>query len=438
MKIEKHAAALVAAALVSACFSDDASNPSPAAPAATAADADSTVAQEWLDLLYQVVRTEALSPPAASRAFAYSGVAFYEAVVDGIPGKRSLGGQLNGLAALPAPPAGEIDWELAGNAALASLLPQFFATAMASNLMDIADLADQLETAASAGVPQEVVDRSLQWGDTVGDAIFAWSQTDGFTMFNNCAYVPPVGAGLWEPTPPGFANALQPCWGQMRTFALVDGTDCAPLGPPPFSTSTTSPFYSEALEVYVTVENLTAEQLAIAQFWADNPGATGTPAGHWIAILSQVAEQRDLTLDVTAEAFAKIGIGMADAFISCWNTKYLVNLIRPVSYIQDEIDAMFTSAVGTPPFPEYTSGHSTQSGAASVLLHDLLGEFTFVDNTHAGTFPSRSFDTFLEAADEAAISRLYGGIHYRAAIEDGVEQGRCVAETLLAAVDFEE
>jgi hypothetical protein len=224
----------------------------------------------------------------------------------------------------------------------------------------------------------------------------------------------------------------------MRTFAVIDGADCAVLGPPAFDTNALSQFYSEALEVYTTVENLTAEQLAIAQFWADGPGATGTPAGHWIRILSQVAEDRDLSLAVTAQAFAKIGAGMADAFICCWHTKYDVNLVRPVSYIQDEIDNAWTTPIGTPAFPEYTSGHSTQSGAASWLLDDLLGSFQFVDDTHAGVHPSRTFNSFLEAADEAALSRLYGGIHYRSAIEDGIEQGRCVAQTLLATVEFEE
>lgn len=216
----------------------------------------------------------------------------------------------------------------------------------------------------------------------------------------------------------------------------MDGTGCTPFGPPPYSTDPLSAFYSEALEVYTTVNNLTEEQLAIARFWADGPGVTGTPAGHWVRILSQVAEQHGLSLAVVAEGYAKIGIGMADAFITCWNSKYLFNLLRPITYIHAQIDPNWVIPLVTPPFPEYTSGHSTQSGAASWVLHDLLGELPYVDDTHAGVWPARSFMSFLEAADEAALSRLYGGIHYRAAIEDGVGQGRCVGETLLDKIQF--
>jgi len=416
---------------------DDGSPPAPAV--ATASDVDGDVARQWLDLVYEVVRAESLSPPIASRAYGYAWVAFYEAVVDGIPDRRSVGGQLNGLAALPGATAGVHDWKLAANAAMGRFLADFFATGSQGSLDDIAALEADLHAMLSASLPQAVVDRSVAHGETVADSISAWRATDDFNLHNNCGYVVPVpGGGAWEPTPPDFAAPLQPCWGAMRCFALVDGTDCAPLGPPAFETDPLSQFYSQALEVYAVTANLTPEQLAIADFWADGPGSTGTPAGHWLRILSQISAQEDLSLAITAEAFAKIGIGMADAFISCWNNKYLVNLLRPVTYIQAEIDPTWTSPIGTPPFPEYTSGHSTQSGAASWLLQDLLGLVAFTDDTHAGVHPARTFDSFYEAADEAAISRLYGGIHFRAAIEHGVEQGRCIGQTLLATVDFEE
>jgi hypothetical protein len=228
---------------------------------------------------------------------------------------------------------------------------------------------------------------------------------------------------------------------------LLFGAECAPLSHPAFSKDIGSTFYAEALEVYDTVNNLTPEELAIATFWADGAG-TLTPPGHWVSITGQVLEQEDLTLDVAAEAYAKVGIAVADAFISCWEIKYHYCLLRPITYIQDPTgpinDPAWTTPIGTPPFPEYTSGHSTQSGAAASLLAELFGDVTFTDHTHdAVPLPARTFTaaaggptTFEEAADEAAISRLYGGIHYRAAIERGLEQGRCIAQVIRRHVDF--
>jgi hypothetical protein len=423
------------ASLFSGCFDSTSHQSTPA----TAAEFDSEVARDWMDLTYQIVKSEALSPPPASRVYGYAGVAFYEAVVDGTPGKRSLGGQLNGLAALPAPAAGEHHWPTVANAASAEFLRGFFPAGQPANLAAIDALEALHADAFEAELSTSVFERSVARGYQVADAILAWAATDGYASFNNCAYVPPVGPGLWVPTPPAFApNPLQPCWGELRTFVLIDGTECAPVGPPTFDNDPLSSFYSQALEVYVVRENLTPAQEDIARFWADGPTATGTPAGHWVAILSQVAEQQDLTLAKAAEGYAKIGVGMADAFIACWNSKYQVNLCRPVTFIRDEIDPTWTSFIGTPAFPEYTSGHSTQSGAASILLQDLLGSVPFVDDTHAGTFPARSFDSFTEAAAEAAMSRLYGGIHFRAACEHGVEQGHCIAQTLLDTLEFDD
>jgi hypothetical protein len=179
------------------------------------------------------------------------------------------------------------------------------------------------------------------------------------------------------------------------------------------------------------------ERKTIALFWTDNPGQTGTPPGHWIAVIGQVARAERLSLDVAAEAYARAGMAVADGFISCWATKYRYNLLRPITYIRDVIDADWTPPLPTPPFAEYTSGHSVQSGAVATVLDDLFGGLTFTDDTHASLgLPARTFTSFEEAAAEAAISRLYGGIHYRAAIEKGIDQGRCIGETILRNVRF--
>lgn len=424
------------AGLVAGCTDDDDDGP-PASTAAAMQAPDAAIA--WFDLLYESIRVEALSPPVASRAIGYAGVAAYEAVVPGMPDHRSLGGQLNDLDPLPPLAAGRYHWPAVLNAAVATTLEGLLATATAPTLQAIADLEAML--AVDATIPQDVLDRSAARGEEIGMAIVAWAADDGLTIWDDCAYTPPTGAGLWVPTPPAMAPALQPCWGRMRPFVLLFGAECPALAPPPYSTDPGSVFYQEALEVYDTVNNLTAAELDIAQFWADNPGQTGTPPGHWIAIVGQVLEQYGMDLEDAAEAYARVGLAVADAFISCWDMKYYYHLLRPITFIHaaDGInDPAWVTApgVGTPPFPEYTSGHSVQSGAAAHVLDDLWGALPFDDDTHAGLWPMRSFDGFLDAADEAAISRLYGGIHYRAAIERGVEQGRCIGEVILDEVDF--
>jgi hypothetical protein len=434
--------ALVAALGFTACSEDDVDDPKTSA-AASSYDAD--VATAWFDLLYSNLRDAALPPTISSRNIGYTAVTAYEAIVPGMADHRSLGGQLNELPALPDLPTGEFHWPTVLNTAVAQMQRNLFATAP----QPVLDAIDALEADVNDDftLAQAVLDRSVDRGLVVADAIWTWSQGDGFATLNNCPYTPPVGPGLWVPTPPAFAAPHQPCWGDLRPFVLLFGAECSVLPPLTYSTDPASPFYLEALEVYDTVNNLTPEQLAIAQFWADNPTQTGTPPGHWVRIVSQVAEQYDLQLDVATEAYARVGIGVADAFISCWSMKYIYNYLRPITFIQDPAginDPAWTTAPGigggiiaTPAFPEYTSGHSTQSGAVAFLLTDLLGDLPFVDDTHAGLgLPARSFDSFDAAAEEAAISRIYAGIHFRTACERGIQQGKCVGDTIQDEIEF--
>jgi len=298
----------------------------------------------------------------------------------------------------------------------------------------ILDLERQFEDQFAATVAPEVLQRSVAQGQLVGLAIFDWAQADGFAHLNNCAYTPPSGTGLWEPTPPGFAAPLQPCWGQMRPFVLRERSDeCQPSMRPTYSEGVTSQFYFEALEVYRTVKNLTPQQQEIARYWSDDAGKTGTPPGHSIAILTQLSHDRELSLGAAAEAYARLGIALADSFISCWQTKFVTNVPRPIAYIQKVIDPAWISPLTTPPFPEYTSGHSVQSAAGATVLTALFGDdFAFTDHTHdALGYAPRSFKSFFDMADEAAISRLYGGIHFRSAIEVGIDQGKCIGQRVV-------
>lgn len=393
----------------------------------------------WFELALELVRTTpGFSPPVASRAFGYAGVALYEALLPGMPGGQSLAGQLNELPRAPNPSDRAYHWPTVANRALSSILRSLCPTATPESAGAIDELERRFASAAQALLPLGVYRRSIGRGEEVAAHIFAWSTNDGgheAFLTNFPPYEPPSGPGLWVRTPPGFLPALQPYWGANRSFALSSGAACSPPPPPSYSGEPGSAFYAEAYECYSAVGRLTPEQEAIARFWSDDPGQTPTPPGHSISILTQVARTLDLSLAAAAEAYAKVGIAVADAFIGCWSTKYVHSLLRPVSYIRNLIDSGWTPLLATPPFPEYTSGHSVQSGAAAQVLTNLFGEVAFVDRTHESRgLPARSFSSFHEAAEEAAVSRLYGGIHFRAAIERGLEQGRCIGRHVSALV----
>lgn len=409
------------------------------APVAPVADYDGSVATSWYRLVLELVQaTPGFTPPVTSRAFGYLGVTLYEALVPGMPDNQSLAGQLNELTPLPPPHDHVYHWPSVANSALAASTRLLFPTASDANKKSIDDLERGLSNILEPGVPPGIANRSVKRGQVAAAHIFDWSTSDGghkgyLTNFPS-SYTPPVGPGLWIPTPPGFQAALQPYWGQHRPFVLASGADHDPGPPPAFSTDLNSAFYAEAIEVYETVENLTDEQRDIALFWADDPGQTATPPGHSLSILTQLLEDRNTDLATAAEAYARVGMAVSDAFVSCWHSKYVYNLIRPISYIQQHIDAGWgvgarALPVTTPPFPEYTSGHSVQTAAFAQVLFDLFGDFPFSDHTHdARGLAPRSFNTCFEMAEETAISRLYGGIHFRAAIELGIAQGKLIGE----------
>lgn len=418
------------------------------APLPTAEAYDASFVTAWYDLQLELVRTTpGFTPPVASRAFGYTGVALYEAIVPGLPAYQSLAGQLNELDELPQPAAGvDYHWSIVANSALRRITQHMFFNTPVENQTAIEALYRELHAGLAAGVDPDIVSRSVTQGRVVADAVFIWSLTDGgyqgqLSNFPE-SYVPTVGTGMWEPTPRLSGDplpALQPYWGDNRPFALTMGETCVLEAPPAYSEDIGSYFYLEALEVYTVVKNLTPEQEDIALFWADDPGTTSTPPGHSISILNQVLRIEDARLDLAAEAYAKLGIAVADAFIGCWHYKYQYNLLRPITYIRQVIDAewntpLVTDPVETPPFPEYPSGHSVQSGATAAVLTHLFGEsYAFIDHTHTGRgLSTRQYGSFWDFADEAAISRLYGGIHYRAAIENGVEQGKCIGEQVNA------
>lgn len=413
---------------------------------AKAAPADALVATAWFTFYTQLLQnTEGFTPPVAARAVGYAGVTLYEAVVWGESDYQSLVGQLNGLTALPKPAAGQqYHWPLVANSALATITRALFSNTSADNKAAIALLESQLTLTYQSTVEAGTVARSVQYGRVLAAAIHAWAMTDGGHegQLHNFAtdYKLTHGPGFWQPTAPAFVTTpLQPQWGENRPFVLADEQPCAAKPPLPYSEEIDSPFYQQAQEVYNTVRLLTPEQRIIALYWADDPGRTPTPPGHSLAIVNQLLQQEAASLGLAAEVYAKVGIAVADAFIGCWQTKYQYSRIRPISYIQLLIDPLWntptiTDPVVTPPFPEYTSGHSVQAGAVAEVLTSLFGRqvaFTDRTNERRGFLP-RSYTSFWAMANEAALSRLYGGIHFRDAIESGLEQGRCIGQQVVA------
>lgn len=374
--------------------------------------------------------------------YAYFSIAMYEAVLGGMPQHRSMAGQLTDLQPLPPPlHRGQIDWpsSLSASASmvLTSVLP--FVSTTARGVLASANDARLAERRA-AGVSQRSVDASVAHGRAVGAALVRWIATDGAAGAAR-PYVPPTGQPhLWESTPPNFRPAIEPYCSEVRTLILRSNDEVEPEPHISFDPDPASAFGQQARATYDQFFANTAETRAIAQFWTDNPGSftpplgtpTGLPSGHWMMICSQASRQLGLRLDDAVEAYARVGVALHDAFVNCWTWKYRFQLLRPVTYINRYIDPAWRSFINTPQFPEYTSGHSVASPAAALVLTDLMGSFAFTDDTHAGRQPARRFDSFNHAATEAAQSRLYGGIHYPMAIENGLDQGSEIAALVRA------
>jgi hypothetical protein len=394
------------------------------------------VLRSWYRLVLQLVRhTPTYSPPVASRSFAYLGITAFEAVASGSAKLQSLAGQSNGLKPAPQREPEKIhDEAMIIHAAMAFAVQKFFENTGPTGQRVVSKFTTRLGAGLSDGLPSDVVARSEAHGRAVAAHICEWSLSDGGSNVENMGfpleYQLKTGTARWVPTSliAQQQKPLLPNWGTNRTFAIPSGAACPLPVPPEYSEDKASEFYRQALEVYETTKTLTAEQRDIARFWSDDPMLSPTPPGHWISIALQILERDKAGPEKSVDVLARLGMAVADAFIACWHSKYEYDLLRPVTYIRRTMDPKWESLMTTPPFPEYPSGHSTQSGAAAAVLTKLFGEnFAFEDATHRkdGLAP-RAFPNFWAAAHEAGISRLYGGIHFRAAIERGLEQGRCI------------
>lgn len=405
-----------------------------AAQAAVKAPED--VVQDWYKLILELVRhTPNYSPPVASRSFAYIGVTIYEVTASGKSDMVSLAGQLNGLTETPQREKGAAyDESIALNAAMNFAAQNFFDRTGPTGQRALANLGKKMHAKVSAGVPEDVSKRSEAYGLAVAKHILEWSKSDGGAVVENMGFPREFkltpGPAHWVPTSKIGQQQLPllPDWGKNRPFAMPSGSTCPLPAPIAYGETPDGEFYKEAKEVYDTVNTLTPEQRIIARFWSDDPMLSPTPPGHWLFITLSILKKEDAGIEKTADALARVGVAVADGFIGCWDAKFKHDLVRPVTYIKRVIDPKWEPILITPPFPEYPSGHSTQSGAAAVALAAVFGDnYAFDDHTHEDdNLPVRHFKSFKAAAEEAAISRLYGGIHFRAAIDRGLQQGECI------------
>jgi hypothetical protein len=391
--------------------------------------------ENTLSKLTEIIVYDIFSPPVASRIYAYSSIAGYEAIRHGHPEYPSLAGTIRELKEVPPATSDLVNYDIAGVIAFANVGRTLI---FSEPKMDefIAELKMKY---AKAGVPKKVLDQSIAYGLTVKDHIMEWAKHDNYSQTRTFPkFDIRDEEGRWQPTPPDYMEGIEPHWNDIRPLIIDSAQQFTPPLPTKYDMNENSAFFKEAMHVYETGKNLDEERTGIAQFWDCNPYVSHhkghvmfatkkiTPGGHWMGI-SQIAARKD-NADImkTAKTFVYTSVALFDGFISCWDEKYRSNLIRPETVINKHIDENWTPLLQTPPFPEYTSGHSVISSAAAVALTSIYGDgFYFEDNVEVPFgLPMRSFKSFLDASSEAAISRLYGGIHYMPAIENGVAQGK--------------
>lgn len=393
-----------------------------------------------------VIVHDIFSPPVSSRIYIYMTVAGYEAAIPENPQYVSLAGQLKGLQPGPKPEAAqEYCFPLAS---VEAILTVGKALVFSEEKME-AFHSRMMQEFHDAGIPEEVFDRSTAYGQAVAKHILAWSGQDNYKQSRSFPkYSIESDPSTWKPTPPAYMDAVEPHWAKIRTVVIDSAGQFKPLKPTLFSTDKNSAFFKEAYEVYSVGKNLTTEQREIASFWDCNPFVMNvkghvmfatkkiSPGGHWMNITRVACQKVNADFLQSAEAYALVSAALMDGFISCWEEKYRSKLIRPETYINEYIDEYWVPLLQTPPFPEYTSGHSVISTAAAVTLTHLFGDnFAFVDSTEVEFgLTARRFNSFKDASEEAAISRLYGGIHYRPAIENGMIEGRSLGNFVVERI----
>lgn len=414
--------------------------------------------KEWfLDHLFsitEVMVTDVASPPGAARFYSYSLLAAYAIQVD-LSGNPQADHLLNKLNEAPRFSISDRIDKTKLNADFCSIygMLEVGKRIMPSgkNLEKSQEkLVKQFRKAKI--IPNKDIDANIAYAKIMADQVMDYAKSDGYNKLSTLKrYMPSPKEGKWYPTPPAYMAAVEPEWRTIRTFFIKDLKDFSPAPPAGYSLEIGSTFHEQLYEVYHTTENLTEEEQLIANFWDCNPFnvtysghmAIGikkiSPGGHWIGITGIASKKAGLSFKESIYIHTLVAMALHDAFVSCWEEKYKSDRIRPVTAINKHIDPAWQPLLQTPPFPEYTSGHSVISKTSAVILTDYFGEnFDFIDTSEIYFgLPERAFDSFFQAADEAAISRLYGGIHFRDAIEVGVIQGEKIGQYILQTIHSE-
>ncbi len=391
---------------------------------------------QLMQRLTDVIVHDIISPPVSSRIYAYAVLAYHEALRPGHPEMPALISRMHGFERLTTSPDTAItDFRLAATVA-------FFT--VADRLVFSKDSLRKFESAMEAAFNDLSDDRiaaSEAWGRRVAQCVLKRADTDNYRQTRSMPRFSVFGEpGKWQQTPPDYADATEPHWPLIRPLMMDSASQCRPEPPPPFDTLASSAYERELREVWTVSKSLTPAMDSIARFWDDNAFVSKhvghltiatkklTPVGHWMGIVEILARQKGLNEAHTATAYALTAAAIFDGFISCWEEKYRSNMVRPVTVIRDRFDSEWSPLLQTPSFPEYTSGHSVITAAAATVLTEIFGKNqSFTDTTEKKYLGMvRSFSSIEAAADEAGISRLYGGIHFRSAIVNGKNQGRKV------------
>jgi PAP2 superfamily len=395
--------------------------------------------------LNNVVMQNNFPPIIASRNYLYANLAAYEIIAAGFPDQyQSLAGQVNGLSAVPSAPAGqEIDFHFASILAFCKLGEAV--TFPEGSMQDYVDSLKKL--VKDHGMPGSVFKNTVAFADTVGKAILAWSKKDNYAQTRTAPKYTVIDTpGRWIPTPPMYAQALEPHWNEIRTMVMDSANMFTPPPPPPFDIKNkNSLYYKEVMAVKNAGDSLTDEQKHIAEFWDDlgtRLNVSGhvmfmtkkfSPTGHWMNIVGIAAKTAKVDFNTTVYAYAKTAIAMFDAFIQCWDEKFRSNTVRPETVINKYFDAEWKPFLQTPPFPEYTCGHSTVSSSAAEALTSVFGDnFVYTDTSELEFgIKNRSFTSFRQAALENNWARFYGGIHFHNSCIVSTEYGRKVGDLVV-------
>ena len=396
--------------------------------------------------LNQVVMGNNFSPIVASRNYLYASVAAYEVIAAGYPEQyNSLAGQLNGLKEIPKPSSNtSIDFEFSALLAYCKL-----GEAVTFPEGSMKEYVDSIKTMVKDhGMPSDIFENSVRYSDAVSSVVMAWSKKDNYAQTRSATkYTVTDFEGRWIPTPPAYTSAMEPHWSEIRTL-VMDSANQFPA-PPPYQYNmkdSNSAYCKEVMKIKTAVENLSDEQKHIADFWDDNPfklNVSGhimyatkkfSPPGHWESIVGIAAKKANADFATTVYAYAKTSIALFDAFIQCWNAKYTYNTARPETVINKTLDMEWRPYLQTPPFPEYTCGHSTCSSAAAEALTSVFGDnFSYTDTTELEFgIKSRSYKSFRNAADENNWARFYGGIHFHQSCIVSTELGRKVGDLIVS------